>query len=402
MSDERTVRLTADLRRWIAALFRLPAEEVRADLPLEELRGKLPDPRSLFFAVRLVAERSLGLTLHEVELRRVRDLAELAAYLVRESVPPPPPDGKRFTDPYEGGSWGWRMAPPADPADRLPAAAFILSSARSGSTLLRMMLAGHPDLFSPPELNLLPFESMGSRGEQLDRLGYSWMRYGPGSALANLEGLTPEQTAQRLARLEEEDVAIREVYRQIQEAAGGRLLVDKSPAYSRHPRWLARAEELFHEPLYIVLTRHPLAAIESFVRLRFHRMVADHSLVRDDDPWVLAEKTWAVNNRHILDFIASLPTRRWIRIRYEELVAAPEPVLRRICEFLGIRWNEALLNPYEGDRMTRMPGLPAQSTIGDPNVLTRDRIDPSLAESWRRVDITLSRFTREVAGELGY
>lgn len=34
--------------------------------------------------------------------------------------------------------------------------AFILSSPRSGSTLLRVMLAGHPGLYSPPELHLLP------------------------------------------------------------------------------------------------------------------------------------------------------------------------------------------------------------------------------------------------------
>src|SRR5438874_2417 len=41
-------------------------------------------------------------------------------------------------------------------------AAFLLSSPRSGSTLLRVMLAGHPALFVPPELHLLPFSSMGA------------------------------------------------------------------------------------------------------------------------------------------------------------------------------------------------------------------------------------------------
>ena len=48
-------------------------------------------------------------------------------------------------------------------ADDLPAAAFVLSSVRSGSTLLRVMLAGHPDLFCPPELHLLPYADMRER-----------------------------------------------------------------------------------------------------------------------------------------------------------------------------------------------------------------------------------------------
>ncbi|MEH1949605.1 MAG: phosphopantetheine-binding protein [Nostoc sp.] len=49
--------------------------------------------------------------------------------------------------------------------ERLPGIIFILSSPRSGSTLLRVMLAGHPSLFSPPELHLLPFNTMREREE---------------------------------------------------------------------------------------------------------------------------------------------------------------------------------------------------------------------------------------------
>ena len=44
-----------------------------------------------------------------------------------------------------------------------PPAIFILSPMRSGSTLLRIMLAGNPRLFSPPELQLLQFETLAER-----------------------------------------------------------------------------------------------------------------------------------------------------------------------------------------------------------------------------------------------
>jgi len=45
-------------------------------------------------------------------------------------------------------------------------AIFILSPPRSGSTLLRVILGGHPSLFSPPELYLLSFNTLQQRKEK--------------------------------------------------------------------------------------------------------------------------------------------------------------------------------------------------------------------------------------------
>src|SRR5262249_50082495 len=47
--------------------------------------------------------------------------------------------------------------------EKKPEVILILSSTRSGSTLLRVMLGGHERLFAPPELELLGFESLGQR-----------------------------------------------------------------------------------------------------------------------------------------------------------------------------------------------------------------------------------------------
>src|SRR5438046_3400953 len=44
-----------------------------------------------------------------------------------------------------------------------PSAVFILSPPRSGSTLLRVMLGGHPALFAPPELQLLNYNTLRER-----------------------------------------------------------------------------------------------------------------------------------------------------------------------------------------------------------------------------------------------
>lgn len=47
-----------------------------------------------------------------------------------------------------------------------PPAVFILCPPRSGSTLLRVMLAGHPQLFAPPSLELLSFDSLDERASR--------------------------------------------------------------------------------------------------------------------------------------------------------------------------------------------------------------------------------------------
>ena len=57
--------------------------------------------------------------------------------------------------------------PPLPPAiagrPKNPPALFVLAPPRSGSTLLRVMLGGHPALFAPPELELLEFDTLRER-----------------------------------------------------------------------------------------------------------------------------------------------------------------------------------------------------------------------------------------------
>lgn len=400
--EEGAALLAAHLRDWLIGTLRLPPEALTPDKLLDEISLSLSRPFALYVALRLVIDKTLGMKFYEGEMRGAT-LTTLARVFVDEiTIPMPAPEAG--DDPYAGGSWPWPAAPPVDRDDRLPGIVFILATGRTGSTLLRTMLAGHPDLFVPPELNLLPFARMGERKRQVDHLGCTWMRSGLGSAFAGLEALTPDMIEARLYELEEQDVPVHEVYRRLQAAAGKRLLVDKSPAYTRHPLWLARGEEMFESPRYIFLTRHPYSVMESSVRMRFHRLRGDVWLTHDEHPWVTAEKTWATDNEHVLRFLESIPAERWMGVRYEDLVAAPENVMRGVCTFLEIEFDPALVTPYAGERMTRMPGVSVLPDVGDPNLLERSEIDSSLGEKWRtiRPPQRLSSFTRRVAAELGY
>ena len=137
---------------------------------------------------------------------------------------------------------------------KLPKACFILSSPRAGSTLLRVMLAGHPQLLSPPELHLLPFETMEDRRKDLDE---SHLGEGLQRLLMDLADRTAQQSIDLVAQWERDAMPVSEVYRYIQDHASGRLLVDKSPSYAMNLSVLEQLEGMFEELRVVHLIRHP-------------------------------------------------------------------------------------------------------------------------------------------------
>jgi hypothetical protein len=415
LSLGRAARITAvdDLLVEAVAPQACSAGEPRAllDRPLVELAPEWEEPAAAYLFLRGVIRSRLGLLIYPIELAGWKTLRAAAEYLAAELEPPPPPEeGLGAADPEAGGHWAWAPASPepARPRDgRNPPAVFILSAPRSGSTLLRVMLAGHPRLFSPPELNLLPWDGLRNRALEIFRLGHGWMWPGPVSALAALSG-APEEQAEAQAeaeaqRLTEANLPVAEFYRLLQERAAPRLLVDKSPSYAFHADWLRRAERLFEGARYVHLVRHPRGVMESFVRMRFHRLLVNHSGVWDENPWLFAEKVWSAANRNITRFLSEVPEARQHQLRYEDLVANPRETLPALCDFLGVGFDPAVLNPYGGDRMTHR-GTKDRFTIGDPNLLTRTGIDPSLAERWRDLPRLppAGDVTRDLAARFGY
>ena len=279
----------------------------------------------------------------------------------------------------------------------LPGIIFILSSPRSGSTLLRVMLAGHPALFSPPELQLLPYDTMGERRDTTSQ----HLREGLVHAFMELRGEGLEPTLAFLSDMEEQNLSIKEVYAQLQEWAGTRQVVDKSPDYAYSRESLRRAERLFAGAKYIHLTRHPYSVIESFTRMRIDKVAGTDY---HQNPYLIAEDIWAKSNQNILDFLQEVEPSRHHLVCYEELVSEPEKVIRNLCDFLGIGFDEQLLKPYEGNRMTVSPYIASKTSGGDANFKKRKKIDASLGEVWRKINLPyqLGGFARDVAVELEY
>ena len=328
----------------------------------------------------------LQLILYPREFYERPRIADLAKYLATE-----------FSKTHQQTVKEIQTAEPAkfNSTDKLPPAAFILSSPRSGSTLLRVMLAGHPSLSSPPELHLLPFDTMAEREAEL---GISQLGEGLKRAFMALKGIDVTQSQEIVEEAIAKNLSVAEVYHQLQQLAGDRLLVDKSPTYASNRETLDKAEAIFDGAKYIHLVRHPYAVIESFARMRMDKLVGSNS-----DPYQLAELIWRDSNQNIIDLAENIDTDRYHLVYYEDLVSKPREVLSGICDFLEIPFDEAVLSPYKGDRMTDGVNEKAMS-LGDPNFLSHRSIDARLAETWKKIELPshLGKYTQQLAKQLKY
>ena len=300
-----------------------------------------------------------------------------------------------------------RLPPRTEPADRRnPTMVFLLSAPRSGSTLTRVMLGGHPSLFAPPELQLLNFETLHDRRQAFDTDRDRFWLDGTVRALMEIQHCTAEEARAQMAEFESRAMSVQECYGQIQRLLGKRTFVDKTPTYALDANTLLRAELDFDQPKYIHLVRHPGAVISSFEKARLQVffppfLSGDHSF----SPRELAELVWNVSNRNILDFLQRVPTQRQLRITYEDLVQTPQTVMEQAAEFLGLEFHEEMLRPQQKPKQRMTDTInPLARMLGDVRFHEHQGIDPENANRWRNEPDPprLSKPTRDLALMLGY
>jgi LPS sulfotransferase NodH len=299
------------------------------------------------------------------------------------------------------------------PGLRNPRAVFLLSAPRSGSTLLRAMLAGHSQLFSPPELYLLPHWDMGQRSRWYSG-GHATQKEGLLRAVMQARSCTAEAAADVVGSLETAGAPTRFVYRQLQTWIGEHLLVDKTPFNAVDPQVLGRIEKEFDQPLYIHLSRNPYGMIRSFVEARlgqlwWPRLIGPSATRRMQVcPFParhLAELIWLRLHSNIVQTLDSIPPHRQLHLNFESLVADPTRSLDRVCRLLGVDVQPAMLTPQTAAASRMIDGIRAESRmIGDPKFFQHRGIDGAVAEQWKRAYSSdfLGSLATELSQQLGH
>jgi amino acid adenylation domain-containing protein len=296
--------------------------------------------------------------------------------------------------------------PQKEPGPRNPHAIFILSPPRSGSTLSRVMLGGHPRLFAPPELQLGNFNTLAERKAVLSTERDRFWLDGTIRALMEIKKCDSDEATRVMEDCEKRGLTVKEFYRLMQDWLGEQVFVEKTPTYALDIGMLRRAEEDFEAVKYIHLIRHPNAVIRSFEEARLQ--VFFPPFFTDEHPFSarhLAELVWYINHRNIREFLKDIPAERQHRVYFEELVSQPPKVMKEVAQFLNLDFDENMVDPYREEHKSRMTDAihPMARMLGDVKFHQHKGIDARAAEHANvQSKLPLGELTRRLARELGY
>jgi len=246
---------------------------------------------------------------------------------------------------------------------------------RSGTTLLRLMLDAHPALAIPPETHFVP------------RFAEVWAQARRGKLAAALEEMTLqpqwrdlgfgfEELAAQLRGSRSPGAALRRIYLLYAQRQGKPRWGDKTPRYLQHMEVI---RSVLPEARFVHIIRD---GRDVALSLRGVWFGAD--TVRG------AARTWA--QRIEAGRASGRALGGYLEVRYEALVAAPEHQLRRVCEFVALDFDPAMLE-YHRRADARMEeearDLPTEARIVPADerraLHTRLRLAPDAARvgRWR-------------------
>jgi hypothetical protein len=218
-----------------------------------------------------------------------------------------------------------RDDPTAAGTDSPTAPIFILTGARSGSTLLRYILDAHPDLGCPPETGI---------PQICAQLTMVW------SAIYDTARPSAENRISASAIPDEVIAEVRStVDAMIERSLAGRgkpRFCDKSMGAAKFADLLVR---LYPEVRFVCLVRHPMDFIMSAIQATPWGPVGygfDEYVVSGSGNMVRTLARYWIDHTAAITSVASLHPGRSCMMRYEDLVDAPELIAGKVFEFLGV------------------------------------------------------------------
>jgi hypothetical protein len=264
---------------------------------------------------------------------------------------------------------------------------FVIGAPRSGTTLLRYVLCSHPRIHIPPESNFIPrlLERRPSRESgraDAVRVLETMMTYRSFFKDWRGERPDPRGVLEGLPDLEPSTI-ISAVFSEYAGQYGAERWGDKSPIYTMHVDVLAHA---FPAAQFIHIIRDGRD-----VALSMQRTYRGSRFFYIDVYY--GARSWKKRVLHASAAGARLGPSRYLELRYEDLTANPETVIRDICEFLGEAYHPAMMHPSrEAVRHHHSRGI---------HEATRKPLTTSRSGRWRtEMPLRDQRLVQAVAGDL--
>jgi hypothetical protein len=236
---------------------------------------------------------------------------------------------------------------------------FFVGCPRSGTTLLRRIGNAHAELAIIRELHWVPLWWERRRGltpegtvtaDLVARLRrhshFPRLEVDPADVNALLDESRPKHYAQ----------FVTELFDLHGEVKGKRLVGEKTPMYVRH---LPTLNELWPDAKVVHLIRDGRDVALSLLEWSRSDRAAGRFPTWVEDQVTTAALFWEWNVRLGREAGIFLGADQYYESRYEGLVADPAHECRRLCAFLGLGYDPAMLRFHE-ERTSSRPGLSAK------------------------------------------
>lgn len=202
-----------------------------------------------------------------------------------------------------------RAAPHPDVDRLVRQPVFVMSTVRSGSTLLRVLLNAHSMIHAPHELHVRRLRvqlTTGLAKKSMKLLGHNE---------ADLEHLLWDRVLQRELML-----------------SGKQVFVDKTPSNTFA---YERLRTVWPDARFIFLLRHPASISASWIEANRNNRSREEAITD--------------SLRYMRALERAKQALPGLTVRYEDLTADPAAVTQRICEFVGVPWESGMLD-YGGNQ----------------------------------------------------
>lgn len=224
---------------------------------------------------------------------------------------------------------------------------FIIGTERSGTNLLRLMLNAHSSIAVPHPPHITKFFG------PLEHL------YGNLAVDANFRRLIADVC--RMVELHTYPWEIRPDREQVFQRAVDRNLLavyfqvyDQYLAFAGKRRWACKSTFMI-EQVAEILRYHPDARFIFMVRDGRDVAVSAKASIFNHFHVYYSARRWQREQRLGLSWLAKLPPEQIMLLKYEDLIADPAAVTRRLCGFLGEEFEEGMLE-YHRSREAKKSG----------------------------------------------
>jgi hypothetical protein len=232
---------------------------------------------------------------------------------------------------------------------------FVVGCPRSGTTLLQRIVEAHSQIALIKETQWIPrwYErrvGLTSDGMVTPELGRRLRAHPRFTRLelepARVDALIEADTSKHYARF------VTELFDLHGHLKSKRLVGEKSPGYVRH---LSTLYELWPETKVVHLIRDGRDVALSVLDWSKGERTAGRSPTWVEDPVTTTALWWEWHVRLGREEGAQVRPEQYYELRYESLVADPEGECAKLCAFLGVPYEDAMLRFHEG-RTRPKPG----------------------------------------------